>query len=81
MTCTRSIASRTRSLTETFRYFPTTDDGLDIFAWMREAAIDAGLDPDLCALVAMDSAVWRDEVAPSGDVVSILRKRGGDPLG
>jgi hypothetical protein len=54
---------------------------LDIFAWMREAAIDAGLDPDLCALVAMDSAVWRDEVAPSGDVVSILRKRGGDPLG
>jgi hypothetical protein len=49
---------------------------LDIFAWMREAAIDAGLDPDLCALVAMDSAVWRDEVAPSGDVVSILRKRG-----
>jgi hypothetical protein len=59
-----------------FRYFPTTDDGLDIFAWMRDAAIDPRLDPNLCALVAKDSAEWRDEVAPSGDVVPILRKRG-----
>ncbi len=59
-----------------FRYLPTTDDGLDIIAWTREAATDAGLDPDVCALVTMDSAVWRDEVAPGGDVVPILRKRG-----
>lgn len=76
MTCTRSIASRTRSLTELFRFFPTTDDGLDIFLWMRAAALDARLDPGRCALVTVDSAVWRDEVATDGDVVPILRKRG-----
>lgn len=73
---TTSIAASVRSRTELFRYEPSNASGLDIFAWMRAAAMEAGNDPDRCALVTLDDPNWTDEVAPNGRTVRILGKRG-----
>lgn len=71
-----STESRVRSLTELFRYEPSTSLGLDIWALMRVAVIESGLEPDRCALVTLDEPNWTEEVAPDDRPVRILRKRG-----
>ena len=58
-----------------FRYFPSTGS-MDVYTWMRAAAVEAGLDPTVCALATLDSPDWREETAPEGGPIRILRKRG-----
>jgi hypothetical protein len=57
-----------------FRYFPTTGR-MDIYPWMRAAAIEAGLEPNRCALATLDSLGWRSEASADG-AGRILRKQG-----
>jgi Cysteine-rich CPCC len=70
-----TVAARARRLTEQFRYDPPVQRPLNIFVWIRNGAVEAGLDPDRCALVTIDEGAWDMESTPTGQERRIFRRR------